>query len=113
MFEPLRAQPLMTAPANVPGPARRHLRPSRAAVIWGVVAAVVVAAAVAWVELTDTRPAYDAFGWLVWGRQVLHWNLNTDGAPSWKPLTFLFTLPYAFAGRGQVWLWMVTAVVGA
>ena len=48
------------------------------------------------------------------GQQVLHWNLNTDGAPSWKPLTFLFTLPYALAGdSGQMWLWMVTAVAGA
>ena len=51
---------------------------------------------------------------MVWGRQVLHWNLNTDGAPSWKPLTFLFTLPYALSrARGQMWLWMVTAVAGA
>ncbi|MGZ4431894.1 MAG: hypothetical protein ACXVYV_09665, partial [Gaiellales bacterium] len=49
----------------------------------------------------------------VWGRQVLHWNLNTDGAPSWKPLPFLFTLPYAVAGRSQMWLWMITAVAGA
>jgi hypothetical protein len=49
----------------------------------------------------------------VWGKQVLHWNLNTDGAPSWKPLTFVFTLPYALAGGAQPWLWMVTAVAGA
>ncbi|HWF74614.1 MAG TPA: hypothetical protein VG186_14785, partial [Solirubrobacteraceae bacterium] len=34
----------------------------------------------------------------------------TDGAPSWKALTFLFTLPYALAGRGAMGLWMVTAV---
>ena len=60
------------------------------------------------------RPSYDAFGWLVWGQQVLHWKLNTDGAPSWKPLTFLFTLPYALTGRdSQVYLWMLTATAGA
>ncbi len=60
------------------------------------------------------RPSYDAMGWLVWGHQVLHWNLNTDGAPSWKPLTFLFTLPYALTGHSaQLWLWTVTAVTGA
>ena len=58
-------------------------------------------------------PGYDAFGWLVWGRQVLHWNLNTDGAPSWKPLPFLFTLPYALFGRSGPWLWSVTAVAEA
>jgi hypothetical protein len=73
----------------------------------------VFAAATAFVVATNMRPGYDAFGWLVWGRQVLHWNLNTDGAPSWKPLTFLFTLPFALAGRGDIWLWMVTSVAGA
>jgi hypothetical protein len=74
----------------------------------------VIVAAVAWVLWTRTRPSYDAFGWLVWGRQVLHWDLNTDGAPSWKPLTFLFTLPYALAGANpQMWLWMITSSAGA
>ena len=69
---------------------------------------------VAWVVWTGMRPSYDAFGWLVWGHQVLHWDLNTDGAPSCKPLTFLFTLPYALAGANpQMWLWMITSTVGA
>src|SRR5581483_924648 len=47
------------------------------------------------------------------GKQALHWNLNTNGAPSWKPLTFLFTYPYALAGSGQMRLWMVTSVAAA
>jgi hypothetical protein len=80
---------------------------------WVPVAIGVLAAAVGVVLASGMRPDYDAFGWLVWGRQVLHWNLNTDGAPSWKPLTFVFTLPYALAGYGQMWLWMITAVAGA
>jgi hypothetical protein len=81
---------------------------------WGVgTAAVVLAVAVVCVAISDMRPAYDAYGWLDWGRQLLHWNLNTNGAPSWKPLPFLFTVPYALAGRQiQMWLWMVTAVAG-
>jgi hypothetical protein len=77
-----------------------------------VVLGVVVVSAL-FVVVSDMRPSYDGFGFLVWGKQVLHWNLNTDGAPSWKPLPFLFTLPYALAGRGQIWLWMGTAVAGA
>jgi hypothetical protein len=77
------------------------------------VAVLVIVVSTLFVVLTGMRPGYDAFGWLVWGRQLLHWNLNTDGAPSWKPMTFLFTLPYALAGRGAMWLWMVTAVAGA
>ncbi len=80
----------------------------------GVIAAfVIIGAAIAFVGLTNTRPSYDAFGWLVWGRQALHWNLDTNGAPSWKPLPFLFTFPYALAGHAQMWLWMVTDTAGA
>jgi hypothetical protein len=75
--------------------------------------ALVLAAGVVFVVETDMRPAYDAYGWLVWGKQAWHGNLNTNGAPSWKPLTFLFTFPYALAGNGQMWLWMITAVAGA
>jgi hypothetical protein len=73
----------------------------------------VLGAAVVIVAVTDARPEYDAYGWLVWGRQTLHWNLNLNGAPSWKPLPYVFTLPYALAGSGQMWLWMVTAVAAA
>jgi hypothetical protein len=59
------------------------------------------------------RPAYDANGWLVWGHQIVHGTLNLDGAPSWKPLTFLFTLPYTLAGRTPaMWLWIITACAG-
>jgi hypothetical protein len=76
-------------------------------------AALVLVAAYLFVVLTDMRPSFDAFGWLNWGRQALRWNLNTNSAPSWKPLTFLFTFPYALAGRGQERLWMVTAVAAA
>jgi hypothetical protein len=73
----------------------------------------VLVAAILFVVISGMRPSYDAYGWLVWGRQVLHWNLDTNGAPSWKPLTFLFTLPYALFGPAQMWLWMVTEVAGA
>ncbi len=59
------------------------------------------------------RPGYDAYGWLVWGRQLLKWNMNTSSAPSWKPLTFLFTAPYALTGSTQPTLWMITSTAGA
>jgi hypothetical protein len=74
------------------------------------VAVALVVVSIVLVSVVGIRPAYDPYGWLVWGRQTLHWNLNTEGEPSWKPLTYLFTLPYALAGRAQLWLWMVTAV---
>jgi hypothetical protein len=73
----------------------------------------VIGAAIVFVVASGMHPSYDAYGWLVWGRQTLHWNLDTNGAPSWKPLTFLFTLPYALTGPAQLWLWMVTSTAGA
>ncbi|MGC9220957.1 MAG: hypothetical protein ACP5H2_06335 [Solirubrobacteraceae bacterium] len=86
---------------------RRHWR-------WLVAAIATVIVADVWVKATATTPTYDAFGWLVWGRQALNWNLNTNGAPSWKPLTFLFTLPYALAGAStQLRLWSLTAAASA
>jgi hypothetical protein len=81
--------------------------------LWALLAVAIVGLAVLFVELTRMRPEYDAYGWLVWGKQTLHWNLDTNGAPSWKPLTFLFTVPYALARNTQPWLWMVTSVAGA
>jgi hypothetical protein len=57
-----------------------------------------------------TRPGYDPYGWLVWGKLTIHLKLDTNGAPSWKPMPFLFTVPYAFVGRYALWLWMVTSV---
>jgi hypothetical protein len=57
-----------------------------------------------------TRPGFDPYGWLVWGHQTLAGNLNTNAAPSWKPLPYLFTVPYAVAGHYELWLWMITSV---
>jgi hypothetical protein len=108
---------VVTDPASAPvsdGNVRTGGRAPPLGVIgWTVAATTVLAAAVLFVALTRARPGYDAFGWLVWGRQTLHWNLNTDGAPSWKPLTFLFTLPYGLVKGAQQYLWVLTAVAGA
>jgi len=57
-----------------------------------------------------TRPGFDPYGWLVWGRQTVAGNLNTNAAPSWKPLPYLFTAPYGVFGHYQLWLWMVTSL---
>jgi len=57
-----------------------------------------------------TRPGFDPYGWLVWGHQTWAGNLNTNAAPSWKPLPYLFTLPYGVLGHYQLWLWMITSL---
>jgi hypothetical protein len=80
---------------------------------WVAAAFALIVIGLVFVLVTGMRPAYDAYGWLVWGHQALHLTLNTNSAPSWKPLTFLFTLPYALLGKAALWLWMETAVVAA
>jgi hypothetical protein len=78
-----------------------------------IVSVAVLVVSALFVVGSGVRPEFDTYGWLVWGRQALHWNLDTNAAPSWKPLTFLFTFAYSLAGDGELWLWMVTAVAGA
>jgi hypothetical protein len=98
----------------VPGePARWMLRAYVSEHAWlsiGVLLLVVSAILIVWAR---TRPSYDAYGWLVWGHQTLHLSLDLGGAPSWKPMPYLFTVPFALFGRDQMWLWMLTAVTVA
>jgi hypothetical protein len=72
----------------------------------GAVILVISALLVVWAR---TRPSYDAYGWMVWGYQTLHGSLDLGGAPSWKPVPYLFTVPFALFGHYQLWLWMLTA----
>jgi hypothetical protein len=76
---------------------------------WLVALGIVVLAGII-ILVTRTRPGYDPYGWLDWGYQTLHGSLNLGGAPSWKPFTYLFNVPYAVFGHYALWLWMLTAV---
>ena len=102
---------------SVPQPRRlRHTATMTTTVVRisaAAAAVAVLAAAVVFVVLVGFRPSYDAYGWLVWGHQALYGGLSTGAAPSWKPLTFLFTLPYALAHQNAVGLWMVTSTAAA
>ncbi len=77
---------------------------------WVLGALALLAISTVIVLQAQVRPGYDPYGWLVWGKLSLHWKLETDGAPSWKPLPYLFTLPYSLVGHYALWLWMITAV---
>ncbi|HEY6398573.1 MAG TPA: hypothetical protein VIX82_14080 [Solirubrobacteraceae bacterium] len=86
-------------------------RPDRHPVIGPVVVAIgLLLAATGIVVWARTRPGFDPYGWLVWGHQTLGGTLNTNAAPSWKPLPYVFTVPYALFGHYQLWLWMITSV---
>ena len=73
---------------------------------WWTTAVVLLIVSAVLVVWARTRPSYDAYGWLVWGYQTIHGGLDLGGAPSWKPLTFLFTVPFALFGHYEMWLWM-------
>ncbi|MDQ6815922.1 MAG: hypothetical protein M3018_00745 [Actinomycetota bacterium] len=84
--------------------AERHRLAAPAAVVGLLLAATAI---VLW---AGTRPGFDPYGWLVWGHQTLSGTLNTNAAPSWKPLPYLFTVPFALFGHYELWLWMIVSV---
>jgi hypothetical protein len=92
-------------PWTLRGYAREHPWPTTA---FGIL--VLAAILILWAR---TRPSFDAYGWLVWGHQTLHASLDLGGAPSWKPLPYLFTVPFALAGHYELWLWMLFSVAVA
>jgi hypothetical protein len=77
---------------------------------WWASAVLLIAVAVAVTAAAGTRPSFDAYGWLVWGHMTLQGGLDTNAAPSWKPLPYLFTVPFGLLGdAAALRLWMVTA----
>ena len=57
--------------------------------------------------LIADEPVYDAWAWLVWGRELAHLGLDTTSGPSWKPLPVVITTPLSLAGDGAPQLWLV------
>ena len=64
-------------------------------------------------HLLPAGPTYDPWAWIIWGREITEWNLDTRTGPSWKPLPVLFTTPFALAGDAAAPdLWLVVAQAG-
>ncbi|MGI8844640.1 MAG: hypothetical protein ACR2HC_00420 [Thermoleophilaceae bacterium] len=62
--------------------------------------------------LFPATPTYDPWAWLLWGREILHLDLVTDGGPSWKPLPVIFNIPFSLFGAASepyLWLWIARA----
>jgi len=109
------AQSTVSAPAAAPGAprpaqARRGLRQTLRAYPEVAAAIALLAVSTIVVVWASTRPGFDPYGWLVWGQQTVTGALNTNAAPSWKPLPYLFTVPYALFGHYELWLWMITSL---
>src|SRR3954447_22121480 len=63
--------------------------------------------------LAPTTPTYDPWAWLIWGREVLHLDLNTQFGPSWKPLPVALTTLFAIVPGAAPALWVAVARAGA
>jgi hypothetical protein len=81
---------------------------------WLATGAAIIVIAVVVTPWAGTRPGFDPYGWLTWGWRTWHGGLDTNAAPSFKPLPYIFTVPYALAGKAaQLRLWMDTATAVA
>jgi len=61
--------------------------------------------------LVAAEPVYDAWAWLVWGRELAGLALDTSSGPSFKPLPVAITSLLSLAGDAapQLWLLLVRA----
>jgi hypothetical protein len=78
---------------------------------------VLVAAAILGIGLASfllpSSATYDAWSWIVWGREIVHGELNTVSGPSWKPLPVVVTTIAAPLGSIAPDVWVLAARVGA
>ena len=62
--------------------------------------------------LLPSTPTYDPYAWLIWGREILHLDLDTQFGPSWKPLPVLFTTVFGIVPSAAPDLWLLIARAG-
>lgn len=86
-----------------------RITPGRLYLVLAAVALLIAALSL----LIPSTPSYDPWAWIVWGREIVHFNLHTTGGPSWKPLPVVFTTIFAPFGHAAPDLWLVVARAGA
>ncbi len=57
-------------------------------------------------------PAFDAWAWLIWGRELGGFELDTSAGASFKPLTVLLATPMAALADAAPDLWLLLARAG-
>ena len=83
-----------------------------------IIGAAAILVAVLSMPVWTVEPEFDAWVWLIWGRELNGLDLTTNAgefAIAWKPLPVLVDAILAFAGDGASDLWVVlvraTAIV--
>src|SRR4051794_19654267 len=69
--------------------------------------AAILAAAVASLVAADPAPGYDAWAWLLWGREVAAGGLSTVDGPAFKPLPVAACAAMAPLGAAAPWAWVL------
>jgi hypothetical protein len=88
-------------------------RPAAARHVPALVLVASVAVGLASLALPST-PSYDAWSWLIWGREVAAGELDTTAGPAWKPLPVLVTtLLSPFAAAPELWLALARGAAAA
>ncbi len=75
-----------------------------------VIALVIIAAGTL---LAPSEPGYDGWAWLLWGREVAAFDLDTVAGPAFKPLPVAVCAVLSLAGGAAPALWLVIARAGA
>jgi hypothetical protein len=57
--------------------------------------------------LVASEPVYDAWSWLVWGRELAGLGFDATTGPTWKPLPVVIAVPLSLAGDAAPELWLV------
>jgi hypothetical protein len=60
--------------------------------------------------LIGSVPTYDPWAWMVWGRELLSFDLDTSVGPAFKPLPVVLLAPF---GDAAPFVWLVVARAGA
>ena len=63
--------------------------------------------------ILPSPPGKDPWAWIIWGREVAHFDLDTMSGSSWKPLPVLFTTPFSIFGDAAPQLWILMVRAGA
>ena len=63
--------------------------------------------------ILPSPPGKDPWAWIIWGREVAHFDLDTMSGSSWKPLPVLFTTPFSIFGDAAPQLWVLVVRAGA
>jgi len=95
----------LAAPSRTSRPTRRW--PGAPAVVAGCLAVATASL------LVPSTLGYDPWAWLLWGREVGRWSLDTTGGPSWKPLPVALTTVLAPLGGLAVPVYAVLARTAA